>query len=60
MWNLGFGLAVKYPAIACGTFQRLRAFVTFDGIFMRPGYELGSGCVWDRGKNIFDDDNSVW
>ena len=38
MWNLGFVLAVKHPAIAFRTYHRIRSFVTFHGIFMGPGY----------------------
>ena len=52
MWNLAFVLAVKHPAIAFTTYQRIRSFVTFHGIFMGPGYDLGfrgkeylKGCV---------------
>ena len=48
MWDLGFVLAVKHPAIAFTTFQRIRSFVTFHGIFMGPGYCLGKGSVWRR------------
>ena len=29
MWDLGFVLAVKHPAIAFTTFERIRSFVTF-------------------------------
>jgi ankyrin repeat protein len=46
MWDLGFVLAVQHPAIAFTTFQRIRSFVTFHGIFMGPGYCLGKGSVW--------------
>ena len=31
MWNLAFVLAVKHPAIAFGTYQSIRSFVTFHG-----------------------------
>jgi hypothetical protein len=46
MWNLGFVLAVKHPAIACGTYHMIRSFVTYHGIFMGPGYDLGEGSIW--------------
>ena len=49
MWNLGFVLAVKHPAIACGTYHMIRSFVTYHGIFMGPGYDLGEASIW-RGK----------
>jgi hypothetical protein len=46
MWGLGFALAVKHPAIAFGAYRRISAFVTFHGIFMGPGYNLGEKSVW--------------
>ena len=46
MWNLAYVLAVKYPAIAFGTYRRIRSFITFHGIFMGPGYDLGEDSAW--------------
>ena len=48
MWNLAFVLTVKHPAIAFTTYQRIRSFVTFHGIFMGPGYDLGEGSIWRK------------
>ena len=48
MWNLGFVLAVKHPAIAFRTYHRIRAFVTFHGIFMGSGYDLGEKSIWRK------------
>ena len=48
MWNLACVLAMKHPEIAFGTYQRIRSFVTFHGIFMGPGYDLGEGSIWRR------------
>ena len=48
MWNLACVLAIKHPAIAFGTYQRIRSFVTFHGIFMGPGYDIGRGSVWRK------------
>ena len=48
MWNLGFVLAIKHPAIAFRTFHRIRVFVTFHGIFMGPGYDLGEKSIWRK------------
>ena len=48
MWDLGFVLAVKHPAIAFGIYQRIRSFVTYHGIFMGPGYDRGEGSIWRR------------
>ena len=41
-------LGNKNPAIAFGTYQRVRSFVTFHGIFMGPGYDLGERSIWRR------------
>ena len=46
MWNLGFVLAVKHPAIAFRTYHMIRSFITFLGVFMGPGYDLGEGSIW--------------
>ena len=46
MWNLACVLAIKHPAVAFGTYHRIRSFVTFHGIFMGPGYVLGEGSIW--------------
>ena len=69
MWNLGFVLAVKHPAIAFRTYGRIRSFITFHGIFMGPGYDLGAagydlgeGSVWkfETGLTSDDDDDDDW
>ena len=46
MWNLALILAIKHPAIAFRTYHIIRSFVTFHGIFMGPGYDLGEGSIW--------------
>ena len=46
MWNLGFVLAVKHPAIAFRTYHMILSFITFHGLFMGPGYDLGEGSIW--------------
>ena len=48
MWDLGFVLAVKHPTIAFTTYERIRSFVTFHGIFMGPGYDLGKKSIWRK------------
>ena len=48
MWDLAFVLTMKHPAIAFTTYQRIRSFITFHGIFMGPGYGLGEGSIWRR------------
>ena len=46
MWNFALVLAMKHPAIAFRTYHMIRSFVTFRGIFMGPGYDLGEDSVW--------------
>jgi len=46
MWNLALALAMKHPAIAFRTYHMIRSFITFRGIFMGPGYDLGEDSVW--------------
>jgi hypothetical protein len=46
MWNLGFVLAVKHPAIAFRTYHMILSFITFHGVFMGPGYDLGEESFW--------------
>ena len=46
MWNLGFVLAVKHPAIAFRTYHMILSFITCRGIFMGLGYDLGDGSIW--------------
>ena len=48
MWSLACVLAIKHPAIAFRTYHRIRSFVTFHGIFMGPGYDLGEGSIWRK------------
>jgi ankyrin repeat protein len=55
MWNLGFVLTKKHPAIAFRTYHRIRSFVTFHGIFIGPGYDQGKESIWRRiliGSNV--------
>ena len=51
MWNLAYVLTIKHPAIAFITYQRIRSFVTFHGIFMASGYGLGEGSIWRRKRS---------
>ena len=64
MWNLASALAVKHPAIAFRTYHRVRSFVTFHGILMGPGYDLGAagynlgeGSVWRLETGLISDDD---
>ena len=46
MWNLALVLAVKHRAIAFRTYHMILSFITFHGLFMGPGYDLGEGSIW--------------
>ena len=50
MWNLGFLLVKKNPVIAFMIFFRVRLYITFNNIFMAPGYGLGKKSVWGEKK----------
>ena len=47
MWNFAFVLARKRPVIARKTYYLTRSFITYNGIFMAPGYDLGVS-VWRK------------
>ena len=47
MWNLAFVLARKHPVIARKTYYLARSFITYNGIFMGPGYDRGVS-VWRK------------
>ena len=34
------------PSIAFGMFRTIRSFITFHGIFMAYGYDLGEDSIW--------------
>ena len=49
MWNLAFSLTIQHPAAAFKAYYTIRSFITFRGIFMAEGYELGEENVWRHG-----------
>ena len=49
MWNLAFSFTTKHPAVAFKAYYTIRSFITFHGIFMAGGYDLGEESVWKRG-----------
>ena len=57
MWNLGFVLAVKHRAIAFRTYHMILSFITFQGIFMGPGYGLGEESIWTEVSYVSYADN---
>ena len=48
MWNLAFCFTIKQRVAAFKAYYAIRSFITFHGIFMGPGYDLGDGSVWNR------------
>jgi hypothetical protein len=48
MWNLKFYLTWKYKAAAFRMYHTIRSFITFNGIFMASGFDLGKGSIWRK------------
>ena len=46
MWNLAFFFTLKHRVAAFKAYYAIRSFITYNGIFMGPGYGLGEGSVW--------------
>ena len=46
MWNLAFYFTIKHREAAFKAYYAVRSFITFNGIFMGPGYDLGDGSLW--------------
>ncbi|MEC8489029.1 MAG: ankyrin repeat domain-containing protein, partial [Pseudomonadota bacterium] len=61
MWNLAFFFTIKHGgAIAFKAYYTVRSFITFHGIFMAHGYDIGNGSAWrqyDAGDNKRYDDS---
>ena len=47
MWNLAFSLTIQHRAAAFKAYYTIRSFITFHGIFMADGYNLGYESVWE-------------
>jgi len=47
-WNLAFCLTLKYKVAAFKAFYSIRSFITFHGIFMASGYDLGNESIWRK------------
>ena len=48
MWELAFSLTIQNRAAAFKAFYTIRSFITFHGIFMTDGYDLGEVSVWKK------------
>ena len=46
MWNLAFSFTITYRVAAFKAYYAIRSFITFNGIFMGPDYDLGDGSIW--------------
>ena len=46
MWNLAFSFTIEYRVAAFKAYYAIRSFITYNGIFMGPGYGLGEKSVW--------------
>ena len=47
MWNLAFFFTIKHGgATAFKVYYLIRSFITFHGIFMARGYDLGKDSLW--------------
>ena len=45
MWNLAFCFTIAHRGASFKAYYAIRSFITFHGIFMAPGYELGEDSV---------------
>jgi hypothetical protein len=43
-------LKAKVPAFR--VYYKVRSFITYHGIFMASGYDLGNECIWRKKSNI--------
>ena len=65
MWNLAFSLTIQHRAAAFKAYDTIRSFITFHGIFMANGYDLGEESVWVCGsdseeKSEEDSEDNYW
>jgi hypothetical protein len=47
-WNLAFCLTLKAKVPAFRVYYKVRSFITYHGIFMASGYDLGDESIWKR------------
>jgi hypothetical protein len=47
-WNLAFCLTLKAKVPAFRVYYKVRSFITYHGIFMAPGYDLGDESIWKK------------
>ena len=49
MWDLAFSFTWKYRVAAFKAYYAIRSFITYHGIFMARGYDLGDQSTWRLG-----------
>ena len=49
MWNLAFSFTIRQRVTAFKAYYAIRSYITFHGIFMAPGYDLGEGSIYKKG-----------
>jgi len=47
-WNLAFCLTLKAKVPAFRVYYKVRSFITYHGIFMASGYDLGNESIWRK------------
>jgi hypothetical protein len=47
-WSLAFCLTLKAKVPAFKVYYKVCSFITFNGIFMAPGYDLGKKSIWRK------------
>ena len=47
-WNLAFCLSLKAKVPAFKVYYKVRSFITYHGIFMASGYDLGKESIWRK------------
>ena len=47
-WNLAFCLTLKAKVPAFRVYYKVRSFITYHGIFMASGYDLGNQSIWRK------------
>jgi hypothetical protein len=57
-WNLAFCLTLKYKVAAFKAYYSIRSFITYHGIFMASGYDLGDESIWK--KEVDEDSGRSW
>jgi hypothetical protein len=46
MWNLAFCMTKKIKGVAFKAYYMISSFISFNGIFMAPGFGVGKGSIW--------------